>query len=189
MPAAHRKNGAVTRGSSVSQSKRTVTYLVLVRRPHPLHNLLSLCFGYATLLSQDLHEGGVYLARHVSGVATDVEIGFLRQEVVNFYGLLLETVLNIDLLWSFPGECSDKLELVAENLLIFLGWVRMRTFRADTGDRSNIPPIQKSRGNLPFGYGSQRTGLSFQFLHRLGLARHVLEQTRGKVPPHYLDRP
>jgi len=42
------------------------------------------------------------------------------QELVDFLGVFLKAVLNVDFTWSFAGEGSDELEFVSEGGLIFL---------------------------------------------------------------------
>lgn len=99
------------------------TYLVLVRGPHVLDNLFRLGLGHATLLGDDLAGEGVDFTGHVGGVTTDVEVGLLLKQSVDFGGTLAEAVLDVDLLTALTGERGDELELVAEGLLIGLGWV------------------------------------------------------------------
>lgn len=41
------------------------TYLVLIRAPHRLHDILSLLLGDAAVLGDDGRQDGVDLARHV----------------------------------------------------------------------------------------------------------------------------
>lgn len=98
------------------------TYLVLIRRPHVLDDLLALGLWDAPLLGNDLAEDGVDLARHVGGVAADVDVGLLLEQLVDVLGSLLEAVLDVDLLGSLAGEGIDHLKLVAENLLGLLQW-------------------------------------------------------------------
>lgn len=97
-----------------------MTYLVLVRRPHVLDNLLGLGLGNASLLGNDVAQDGVNLARHVGGVTADVEIGLLLKELVDLLSSFLETVLDVDLLGTIAGEGGDELEVIAEDLLGFL---------------------------------------------------------------------
>ena len=98
----------------------SVTYLVLVRRPHVLDNLLSLGLGNAPLLRNDVTQDSVDLARHVGGVTADVEVGLLLEKLVDLLGPFLETVLDVDLLGTLAGEGGDELKVVAKDLLGFL---------------------------------------------------------------------
>ncbi len=92
----------------------------MIRTPHTLDNLLSLRLWNATLLGYDLRKHGVNLARHVRGVTADVEIGFLQEQLVDFFGVLLEPVLHVDFLGSFAGEGGDEGEFVPEGFFVGL---------------------------------------------------------------------
>jgi hypothetical protein len=72
------------------------------------------------LLSHDLRQHGVDFPRHVRRVAADVEIGFLLQELVDFFGVLLEAVLHVDFVGAFAGEGGDEGEFVAEGFFVLL---------------------------------------------------------------------
>lgn len=74
------------------------------------------------MLGDDSGQDGVDLARHVRGIAADVEVGFLLEELVDELGVLLEAVLDVDLFGAVAGEGGDELEVVAEGFLVLLGW-------------------------------------------------------------------
>lgn len=97
-----------------------MTYLVLIGRSHALHDLLSLRLGNTSLLSHDLAQNSVDFAGHVGCVTTDVEVGFLQEQLVDFFGVLLQSVLNIYLLGTFAGEGGDEGKFVAEGFFVFL---------------------------------------------------------------------
>lgn len=99
------------------------TYLVLVRRPHALDDLLRLLVGDPALLRDDLDERRVDLARHVRRVSADVDVALIQEHLVDLLGPLLEAVLHVDLGGSLAGEGGDELELVAEDLLVLLEMV------------------------------------------------------------------
>jgi hypothetical protein len=42
------------------------------------------------------------------------------QELVDFLGVFLEAVLDVDFAWPIAREGSDELEFVAEGILVFL---------------------------------------------------------------------
>jgi hypothetical protein len=92
----------------------------LIRTPHTLDNLLSLRLWNAALLGHDLRKDGVDLARHVRGITADVEIGFLQEQLVDFFGVLLEPVLHVDFLWAFAGEGCDEGEFIAQGFFVGL---------------------------------------------------------------------
>jgi hypothetical protein len=75
--------------------------LVLIRGPHILDDLFSLCFRDPTVFGQDLSQHRVDFARHVGSVTTNVEIRLLLQEFVDLPTSLLETVLDVNLLCAF----------------------------------------------------------------------------------------
>ena len=90
-----------------------MTYLVLVCGAHTLDDLLRLGLGHAALLRNDLHQDGVDFAGHVRGVAADVEVRLLEEQLVDLLCLLLQAVLDVDLVGPFPGERGDQGELVS----------------------------------------------------------------------------
>lgn len=103
-----------------------IAYLVLVRRPHVLHNLLTLGLGHPTSLGNDLRQNSVDLTSHVCCITTNVEIGFLGKQVADLLGSLLESVLHINLLGALSRKGGDQLEFVTESLLVFLELVSKR---------------------------------------------------------------
>jgi hypothetical protein len=74
------------------------TYLVLIRCPHILKDVLGSGVVNASLLGQDFLHNGVNFASHIRCVTTDIEIGFLLQEFVNLLGPLLQLLLYVDFL-------------------------------------------------------------------------------------------
>lgn len=96
------------------------TYLVLVGSPHLLDNFLRLGLWDAPFPSNDLDQDSVDLARHMGSVATDIEVRLLFQKLVDLFGALLQSVLDIDLLGIFARECRHELKFVAQILLGFL---------------------------------------------------------------------
>jgi hypothetical protein len=94
------------------EAKSAETHLVLICGPHVLDNLLGLLFRDAAVLGQDPSK---------NSVTADIEVCLLLQEIVDLLAALLETVLDVDLLSAFSRECRDKLKLVSEDLLVFLG--------------------------------------------------------------------
>lgn len=85
-----------------------------------LDHLLALFGGEATLFSNDVAKGQVDLAGHVSGITTDVEVGLLLQQVANQLGVLLQTVLDVDLLGTLTREGGDNLEGITHLFLVGL---------------------------------------------------------------------
>jgi hypothetical protein len=61
-----------------------------------------------------LGEEAVDLACHVGGISADVEEGTLFEQLVDFGGILLKLVLDVDLLRTIARECDVNVELVAE---------------------------------------------------------------------------
>jgi len=86
------------------------TYLVQVATPQPFDQLVSLLLRQSPLGRQDLAERRVDLSRHVSGVTADVEERALLDEIIDLLGMLAQSVLDVNLLWSIAGEGSDQLE-------------------------------------------------------------------------------
>jgi hypothetical protein len=122
------------------------TYLVLVRRPHRLDDLLRLGLRDPTLLRDELRENSVDLARHVGRISADIDVRLLEEKLVDLIRAGLDTVLYVDLLVSLAGEGNVQVELVAEDLLVFL-----YSFALDTsllvvwsikGLENNIPPTR-----------------------------------------------
>ena len=72
------------------------------------------------MLSNNLTEDLVDLARHVGGVAAHVEVGLLQQELVDFGGALAQAVLHVHFLVGFAGEGGDDFKGVTESGLVFL---------------------------------------------------------------------
>jgi len=72
------------------------------------------------VLRNNLSQNLVDLARHVGGIAADVEVGFLQQELVDFGGALAQAVLHVDFVGGFAGEGGDDFEGVAEGGFVFL---------------------------------------------------------------------
>lgn len=99
---------------------KCITYLVLIRAPHRLHDFLSLLLGNATVLGDNGRQDRIDLARHVRRVAADVEVGFLLEELVDELGILLEAVLDVDLFGAVTREGGNDLEVVAEGFLVLL---------------------------------------------------------------------
>jgi hypothetical protein len=98
----------------------SLTYLVLIRAPHRLDHILGLLLTNIPILGNNLHKLGVNFSRHMRSVAADVEICLLLQEIVDFLGMLLEAVLDIDFARAVAGEGRDELEFVAEGGAVFL---------------------------------------------------------------------
>lgn len=107
-----------------SDGSRPHVLLVLVATAHGLDDFLALLQRQAALVGDDLPKHGRDLARHVRRVAADVKVGLLEEQVVDFLGVFLEPVLNVDLLRLFAGEGGDQLEGVAEG-----GFVSLRCRR------------------------------------------------------------
>jgi hypothetical protein len=92
----------------------------LIRGPHTLDNFLCLRLWNSALLSHDLRQHGVDFSCHVRGVTAHVEVSFLLEQLVDFFGVLLEPVLDVDFARSFTGEGGDEGEFVAEDFFVFL---------------------------------------------------------------------
>jgi hypothetical protein len=96
------------------------TYLILIRTPHTLDNFLCLRLRDSPLLSHNLCKNRIHLPRHVRRITTDVEIGFLQEQLVDFFGVLLKPVLDVDFLGAFAGEGGNEGEFVAEGFFVGL---------------------------------------------------------------------
>lgn len=96
-------------------------FLVLIRRPHSLDNLLTPGLFHVSVLGNQLPEQCVDLACHVGGITTDVEVRLLFKELVDFFAILLKLVLNVDLLWAVTGESCVHDKIVSECFFVFLG--------------------------------------------------------------------
>lgn len=159
----------------------------MIRTPHTLDNLLRLRLGDAALLSHDLRQHGVDFPRHVRCVTTDVEIGFLLEELVNFFGVFLEAVLDVDFVGAFAGEGGDEGEFVAEGVFVLLvGFVSMWEIRRKGG---GLPPTRMSRGNLQFAFCSRRRGVFDRCPRQPLLERLALARIHGMVLHQFQDQP
>jgi len=96
-----------TSTGETANQEQNITYLVLIRTPHTLHDLLRFRLRNASLLSHDLRKHGVHLSSHIRCITTDVEISLLHEQLVDFLGVLLETVLYVDFAGSLAGEGGD----------------------------------------------------------------------------------
>ena len=72
------------------------------------------------MLRHDFPEDGVYFSSHIGGVTADVEVSLLQEELVDFFGVLLQSVLDVDFVGALAGEGCDKGEFVAKDLFVFL---------------------------------------------------------------------
>ena len=97
-----------------------MTYLVLIRAPHRLHDILSLLLADPAVLSNDLRQDRIDLARHVRRIAADVEIRLLRKELVDLLRVLLQPVLDIYLFGPVAREGRDEFEVIAKSFLVLL---------------------------------------------------------------------
>lgn len=75
-----------------------------------LDHLLALLGGKTTLLGNNLAKHQIDLTRHVGGISTNVECGFLLQKVADQLSLFAQPMLDINLLRSLAGKCSDDLQ-------------------------------------------------------------------------------
>ena len=73
-------------------------FLVLIRCPHSLDDLLALCLGDVPVLRDNLAKKCVDFASHVRCVTADVEVCLLLEQLVDLLAVLLQLVLNVDLL-------------------------------------------------------------------------------------------
>ena len=79
--------------------------LVLVVTPHALHHRFRLLRADPSFLRDDLPEHDTHLPSHVGGIAADVEVRLLREQLVDQVRVLLQPLLDIDLLTGlFPAE-------------------------------------------------------------------------------------
>lgn len=72
--------------------------LIRATTPHLLDHLLRLLQIHAPLLRDGLTQDVVHLPGHMRRVATDVEVGFLGQQVIDELGILLQKMLHVDFL-------------------------------------------------------------------------------------------
>jgi len=72
------------------------------------------------VLGNNLPKDLVDLARHVGGVAADVEVCLLQQQLVDLGRALAQAMLHVHFLGGFAGEGGYDLEGVAEGGLVFL---------------------------------------------------------------------
>jgi len=159
----------------------------LIRAPHARDNLLRLRLGDAALLSHDLGQHGVDFPRHVRCVAADVEIGFLLEELVDFFGVLLEAVLHVNLVRAFAGEGGDEGEFIAEGFFVLLvDFVNMWKIGRKGG---GLPPTRMSKGNLQFAFCNRRRGVFDRCPRQPLLERLALAQIHGMVLHQFQDQP
>ena len=92
----------------------------MVRAAHALDDFFGLRFWDAALLRHDFGQHGVDFARHICGVTADVEVRFLEEELVNFFGVFEETVLHVDFAGAFAGEGGYEGEFIAKSFLVLL---------------------------------------------------------------------
>jgi hypothetical protein len=91
--------------SSRIPSSRPNIFLVSAGTSHVLDNLLCLLDIQPPLLGNNLAKHVVNLPRHMRRITTDVKIGFLGQEIVDEFGILLHQVLDVGFLaGGFAGE-------------------------------------------------------------------------------------
>lgn len=98
----------------VGSVSRPNILLINPHTPHALDDPLGLLLIHTTLLSNNLGQHLVHLARHMRRVATHVEIALLLQQVVDKFGVLLDKMLDVDFLAGFPREGVEDCEFVAE---------------------------------------------------------------------------
>lgn len=70
------------------------------------------------MLLNELCENIVDLLGHICSIATNIKVGSLLKESVDFDSSLLEAVLDIDFLQAFSRESCDKLKFVAETFCV-----------------------------------------------------------------------
>lgn len=85
-----------------------------------LDHLLALLRGHAPLLGDDVAEHQVDFAGHVGRVTADVEVGLLLEQLADKLGVLLQTVLDVDLLGPLAREGGDDLQRVTKLILVGL---------------------------------------------------------------------
>ena len=85
-----------------------------------LDDLLGLGLGDTTVLRDYLAEDSVDFSCHVCGITAHVKVGFLKKKLIDFFGVLLESVLDINLLWSFSRKCGDEGEFISQSFLVLL---------------------------------------------------------------------
>lgn len=87
--------------------------LIYTATPHALHSLLGLLLINTALLGNNLAKDFVNLASHMRCVTADVEVGLLRQKLVDEGTIFLQHMLDINLLVALTGKCIENDELVA----------------------------------------------------------------------------
>jgi hypothetical protein len=98
----------------ISSVSRPNILLINPHAPHALDDPLGLLLIHTTLLSNNLGQHFVHLARHVRRIATHVEIALLLQQVVDKFGVLLDKMLDVDFLAGFAREGVEDCEFVTE---------------------------------------------------------------------------
>ena len=99
-------------------------HILLIRAgaAHILHHLLAPLGIHASALSDDLAEDITDLPGHVRGVAADVEVCFLAQQVVDKGGLLLHQVLHVNFFRRVAREGVEDVQVGRE-----LGFIGLRS--------------------------------------------------------------
>ncbi len=110
----HLRSDASPKNPHIITLLRPHILLILIRRPHPLHNLLSLLLAHTPLLRDNRAHHIIDLTRHVRRVAADVQVRLLLEQLVDLVRALLQPVLNVDFVGAVAGEGGDELEGVAE---------------------------------------------------------------------------
>lgn len=99
---------------TINHLLRPNVLLILIRRPHPLDDLLPSLLRHAPLLRNNRAHYIVDITCHIRRIAAHVEISLLFEEFVDFFRAFLEAVLDVDFLRSFAGEGGDEFERGAE---------------------------------------------------------------------------
>lgn len=80
-----------------------------------LDNVFSFLGRDASLLPEDFRKLVTYGTRHVRSIATDVKVRLVvLDQVVDFFCMFFQAVLDVDLVVLFARECGDELEGGAE---------------------------------------------------------------------------
>lgn len=83
-------------------------------------HLLALRRGHTPLLGDDMTEHQVDLSGHVGRITANVEVGLLLEQVADKLGVLLQTMLDINLFGALAREGGDDFQRVTELILIGL---------------------------------------------------------------------